>query len=600
MESGPTRKATAPFDREDAEFIIRSPDNVDFYVFRAILMVASTVFEGMLPIPQPPAESSSRRSDTKPVVGISEDSHVMDTFLRVVYPLTTPQLTSLFHVREVLDAGIKYDASIVINEMRTALTKPCFLAEDPLQVFSIAYNCRFEEETRAAAVHAVAQGHLDNVDAHIPALASVTAGAYYRLMEFHRIHKHAQAGPKSTDDDHPHMPTTDDIGPFCREPLLPSQPRGGTIPSVLAPFTDSRANLVIKSHDGREFHVHRAILDVASPTLISTLLAEDCPAPSGDREGSGGPLTYRIPENSAVVDTVLRFCYPGPRPTPEPAAHFLAVLSTMQQYAFAAPTDDLVRAHWAAYASREPFRFFFHAVARRLPREARACAQLVACGAGSSELHTLYVPEMEGVGALAYHRLLAYVEAYRSAALQDVHGCTWTPPEPTPIDKPTPEPSGDVAVATRPCVDDGKCVCTGAGVLTKLSTKTLPSDLLEMLATKLHHEPHGGVLLNDHALVATLAGAAHNAMCVPEFHVYVRPPLLHWLLVALAIGLWCRSLLVACVVALTMWQFPVKCGCPKGKHIPWAEARLRDIARGVDEAVSQVSGFCWSTMLLVC
>ena len=599
LKTTPTRKAPPPFDKGDADFIIRSCDNVDFYVFRAVLTLASTVFEEMFRIPQPPAEGSDGGAhNLKPAVSISEDSQVVDTFLRVIYPLTTPQTASLSHVYKVLEAGMKYDVSVVVNEMRIALTKPCFLADDPLQVFSIAYNSRFEEETRVAAAHAVAQGHLDNVDAHLPALASVTAGAFYRLMQFYRKHEHAQVGPKSTDDHHPHMPTTDDIGPFCREALPPSQPGGGTIPSVLAPFTDPNADVAIKSRDGRTFRLHRTIIDAASPTLLSSLLAEDIPDRAGDTP------TYRMPENSAVADALLRFCYPGTsRPrfagTPESAAHFLRVLAVLQRHAPAA-ADDLVHADWARYASQDPFRFFFHAIARGLAVEARTCAKLVAGTAQGAALDTVYVPEMEGVGALAYHRLLAYVQAHRSAALQSVNGCTWVPEPHAAKSTSTgtgPGSHGPDSVTRLACVDGTKCVCAD-GALAQSKTKTPLLTLLPTLMAKLSREPRGGALLNDHALVDELAGAAHNAMCLPRLYGSVSPTLSRLLVVPAMVCQW--SFPAACVVALVLRHFQAECGCPKGKHIPWAEARLRDIARRVDDAVSQVSVFGWPLSRLGC
>ena len=577
------RKAPPPFDREDADFIIRSRDKDDFYVFRAVLMLASKVFEDMLPIPQPPPEGSSN-GNAKPVVAVSEENHIIDTFLRVVYPLTTPETTSLFHVREVLEAGMKYDASVVVNEMRAALTKPCFLADDPLQVFSIAYNWRFEEEARIAAANVVVQGRLDNIDTHLPALTGITAGAYYRLMRLHR--NHTQPGSGSNKVNPPPMSLFSGIGPFCRKAPLPSQSLGGTLSSTLPPFTDPRADLVIKSHDDRTFRVHRAILDVASPTLLSSLVAED-----SDTEGS--PPVYRISENSAVVDALLRLFYPGrrprfsPPPTPSPglksdssATHFLSVLTALQRYA-PAVADDLVASHWATYACRDPFRFFFHAIARGLAPQARTCAQLFACSANSSgtALHALYVLEMEAVGALAYHRLLAYVHAYRAAALASVRECTWVP-------KSAPKPGPDVDLASRTCAEGVKCVCAALP-----KSKTLPPALLQMLAARLQREPRGGVLLHDRALVDAFAEAAHDVMCVPELNEYV-PPSPAQVFLALAIGWWFWSLLVVAVVALAMGQIQVRCGCPKGKHIPWAEASLRDIAGRVDEAVSQVGVLC--------
>ncbi|OJT03115.1 hypothetical protein TRAPUB_6303 [Trametes pubescens] len=52
------RKASAPFDRDDADLILRSSDNIDFHVHRIILTLASPVFAGMFTTPQPPDTNS--------------------------------------------------------------------------------------------------------------------------------------------------------------------------------------------------------------------------------------------------------------------------------------------------------------------------------------------------------------------------------------------------------------------------------------------------------------------------------------------------------------------------------------------------------------
>ena len=410
-------------------------------------------------------------------------------------------------------------------------------------------------------------------------------------MQLHRNHKQPGSDGKKTD--RTPMPSFDGIGTFCREAPLPPQWRGGTLSAVFPPFTDPRADLVIKSRDGRKFRVHRAILDVASPTLLGSLIAED-----SDTESSSPPV-YRISESSAVVDALLRFCYPGRRPRfslatePESTAHFLSVLAALQRYAPAA-ADDLVATHWSSCAWREPFRFFFHAIARGLAPQAHTCAQLVAYGSGSAPngLLELYVPEMEAVGALAYHRLLAYVHACREAALGTVRVCTWGPP-PAPSPATSAKPGPDLG--TRACVDGVQCVCA-ASARASWQTKPLPPAVLQLLLGELQGEPRGRVLLGNRAFVDAFAEAAHDALCVPEFYDYMPPSPLR-VLVALAVGWWCWSFLVAAVVALAMGQVEVKCGCPKGKHIPWAEARIRDIAKRVDEAVSQVSVFCWRAIL---
>ena len=559
-------------------------------------MLASTFFDSMLRIQQPPIDGSG--NSHKPVIDVSEGSHVIDTFLRVVYPLTTPRITSLFHLGEVLEAAMKYDASVAVNEMRAVFTQPAFLTDDPLQVFTIAYTWHFEEETKIAAAHAVVQGRLSGSNTRFPALDGVTAGAYYRLMQLSRNHAHSASNSKVQN-----LPVFDDIGPFCREAPLP--PSGGTIPTVSAPFTDRRADLVLKSRDGRAFRVHRAIIECASPTLLSSLVLEDAPC-DGPSSPSPPSPTYRMPESSAVVDTLLRFLYPVRRPRltpsdPEPPspnlnqmAHFLAVLAAMQRYALPA-ADDLVHAHWPMHAARGPFRFFFHAIAHRLAPEAHACARVVACGGGNAGLHTLYVPEMEGVGALAYHRLLAYVQACREAALQSVRGCSLGF-ELNPTAKPG---SGtgmnpNSVIQTQPCVRGLKCVCADRAPVADPRTRRLLPVLLHPLEAKLDGQLRGRVLLDDRAVVDALAAAAHSSMCVRlGFLDCMRPPFgLRSLLVALMLGSWSLWIVVPLVAVFAIGQISGRCRCPEGKHIPWAEARLRDVARRVDEAVAQVGSFC--------
>jgi len=46
-------KAGPPFDRPDADIILRSTDGVEFHTFKSILSLASQFFNDMYEIPQP-------------------------------------------------------------------------------------------------------------------------------------------------------------------------------------------------------------------------------------------------------------------------------------------------------------------------------------------------------------------------------------------------------------------------------------------------------------------------------------------------------------------------------------------------------------------
>jgi hypothetical protein len=71
-------------DSPTADIILRSGGTkaaVEFRAHRAILSIASPVFETMFSLPQPGAEK------TLPVCDLSEDSNTLQALLKFVYPV---------------------------------------------------------------------------------------------------------------------------------------------------------------------------------------------------------------------------------------------------------------------------------------------------------------------------------------------------------------------------------------------------------------------------------------------------------------------------------------------------------------------------------
>ena len=73
-----------PFDVPDANFIIRSSDNVDFPVHKSVLTASSPLFKNLLSIPQP---HEREPVDGLPMVPLSEDSELLSTLVSMLYPL---------------------------------------------------------------------------------------------------------------------------------------------------------------------------------------------------------------------------------------------------------------------------------------------------------------------------------------------------------------------------------------------------------------------------------------------------------------------------------------------------------------------------------
>jgi hypothetical protein len=81
--------ATSPlesFDVPDANFIIRSSDNVNFQVHKSILAMVSPFFKDLLTLPQP---SDSEIVDGLPVVQLSEGSELLNSLISIIYPVPT-------------------------------------------------------------------------------------------------------------------------------------------------------------------------------------------------------------------------------------------------------------------------------------------------------------------------------------------------------------------------------------------------------------------------------------------------------------------------------------------------------------------------------
>ena len=546
------REAEFPFNKEEADFVLRTTDGVHFRVFRTILILASGGFAGMLHLPQPPGPEQTET----PGVDVPEDSETMNTFLRICYPHVASDIgvDSLPHLRKVLAAGQKYDAPPVIDVMRRALLQPRFLDDNPLVVFAIACCLDLEEEAKEAAKVAVIKNRVKDELNSPSEMDNVGAGAYYRLMLLNQTRVILRTNVQVE---------FNGIGAFCRN-AQPFPDPETTIDAVSQPFTDADADVILVTSDSLEFRVYSKIIEFASSTMFSRL------RPDTTRDDTLMERVYIIEESSAVVDPLLRFCYPGKRPQFTDAPNtFLRVLAALKKYDFDGAADEAVRAHWCAFAEQDPFRFFFHAIALNLGDEARTCARLIAESESSQNMHTLYVPEMESVSSLAYRRLLAYVKRYRDAA---THGF---------------QLSGFHA---RPCPEDRSCACrTRCPLVMLVRTPTTGYEgVFREIKQKLEKRPSGRVLLGDLGLVGSVLDAMHaqkpevTALPIAVTNFMDRHG--HWNSSPNLNGHYGPPLLP-----------PLEFLCTMSAQVEWASSFLQCYADAVDGAVSQASTFCQSS-----
>jgi len=188
------QKANPPFDKDNADLIIRSSDGIDFYVHKIILSLASSFFDDMLSLKQP---ANSQPTTDRPVVDVAEDGDTLYPLLSLVYPTTDPELDDLSLISRLLGAALKYDMNHPVAVLTKTLQR--FRWKSPQSVYAIA--CRWDQEDVAAEAADIWRGKASKIKKKAPSILSpwlatvagssyvdemgaITAGSFQRLLDF--------------------------------------------------------------------------------------------------------------------------------------------------------------------------------------------------------------------------------------------------------------------------------------------------------------------------------------------------------------------------------------------------------------------------------
>ena len=142
------------FDAHDADLILRAalqsePDQLkDFHVHKNILSIASTIFRDMFTLPQPPHPPAG--DTTIPVIDVTESAEVLEAFLRLIYPIVPPDISSLQLVDDLFRLAEKYMADGVRARLKQILVSPSFLKDDPIWVYTLACRANLNAEAELA------------------------------------------------------------------------------------------------------------------------------------------------------------------------------------------------------------------------------------------------------------------------------------------------------------------------------------------------------------------------------------------------------------------------------------------------------------------
>ncbi|TFY54463.1 hypothetical protein EVJ58_g8850 [Rhodofomes roseus] len=556
--------ASMPFDNPDTDLIILTSDNVQFYVLKAILGLASPFFADMLTLP---VDTCGTDSST---VEVAEDSVVWDFILRVCYPVACPSSIALEQLWPLLEAAKKYDLVGVREAVRREMTTPSMLDKEALRVYLLACSYGLADVAVAAAKAYISR---PPNQVFVPELQCTTSAAHFRLSQYrHACVKAATSISRDSNAFSLYGP----LGRFSRLSgwaglkkekerghsdlsCLPSQvyhlhaqdfyirrvfddymqqsaaalvevPMGNsptTAATVLldsrirsdmasappvyrsasSPFDNPSADLVIRTSDHIEFHVFKLILREASPVFADMFTLPATPTSDADSAG-----VVDVVEKSTIWDYILHVCYPGPVPsstviTPD---QLWPLLEAATKYNMKGVRDSL-RIYMLAcgYGFQDVAVAAARASLRR-PADERK-----------------FIPELRCATAAAYLRLLQYRSDCVDAATCFAHDPHiflrprwrefvggWGRVDSSSTSRNHPEPVHHGDCASRPAMY--KVEQDGKDKPVRTRCRRVLENLMKRSEEALKSSPHGGVVVNSKNLAATVQEASVCGACRKE------------------------------------------------------------------------------------
>ncbi|KAI0923035.1 hypothetical protein AcV5_009864 [Taiwanofungus camphoratus] len=181
-----------------------------------------------------------------------------------------------------------------------------------------------------------------------------------------------------------------------------------------SPFNGNDADIIIRTSDGTDFHVHKFILGRASSVFrdMFTLPTSSMSLTTRQDDQTEIPCVS-VEEHSDTWDTLLRFCYPDTFQLIDDIAHVWPLLEASKKYQMEGIHEQMKQVLLSTrFLEAEPLRVYALACHYKFDKGARVAARFTL----RRPINGPYMKELECTTAGTYHQLLEYRYACGEAA----------------------------------------------------------------------------------------------------------------------------------------------------------------------------------------
>ena len=286
-------EADRPFDSTAlADAILRSSDDVHFYVLGAFLRYVSPTFRDMFSLSRGSATDRNEIKDGYPVIPLPEDRETIHYVLSIIHPyIDEPKLDDSRLLYKVWKMAEKYGMEMVVGKLQKHLLEDQWMKEQPHKVFAIAIIGGWKDGAEKAKQMLASWTEVPYSDL----FEDISGADYHELLEY----RSRRASPEGSA-----VHVEDDSSVSAESDSLPvdSTQSGVAGTSELFRNSSSKVDIILQSSDGVEFYVSRPFLQLFS-------FAFDEPFSDAKGETKNGRTVVRVTDDSKTLHYFLFALY---------------------------------------------------------------------------------------------------------------------------------------------------------------------------------------------------------------------------------------------------------------------------------------------------